>query len=453
MEDARARMHPSGTPVRSAARRGILVRRVVVEMDWDDLDVVSPAGVTERRVVSDDWRPAETAKTRAVTVARVDIVYRFSRERAASFGVFPSHAEPRRIGKAVFSQLARMSISTPKGPYSPIFIHICLGAADTQSRRGHTRGHHRRCLRHVTRSHASQSAMSHTAVSAASLASKARVAPKFTRAGARGCAHSRSSAVKVTAAKGDVLLEVKDLTAKVAETGEEILTGVTLTIKEGETHAIMGKNGSGKSTFTKVLVGHPSYEVTGGTATFRGQDLFAMEPEERARTGLFLSFQSPIEVPGVSNTDFLRMMCNERRKSRGEPELDPLEFYGFLTPKLEQLNMDPSFLARNVNEGFSGGEKKRNEILQLAVMESEMSILDEIDSGLDVDALRDVAAAVNVLKEGDKGLLLITHYQRLLDAIHPDFVHVMQKGKIVQTGDVSIAAKLEEGGFEALTAK
>ena len=229
--------------------------------------------------------------------------------------------------------------------------------------------------------------MSHTAVSAASLASKARVAPKFTRAGARGCAHSRSSAVKVTAAKGDVLLEVKDLTAKVAETGEEILTGVTLTIKEGETHAIMGKNGSGKSTFTKVLVGHPSYEVTGGTATFRGQDLFAMEPEERARTGLFLSFQSPIEVPGVSNTDFLRMMCNERRKSRGEPELDPLEFYGFLTPKLEQLNMDPSFLARNVNEGFSGGEKKRNEILQLAVMESEMSILDEIDSGLDVDAL------------------------------------------------------------------
>lgn len=428
------------------------MRRVVVGLDGY---VVSPAGVTARRVVSDDWRPAETAKTRAVTVAIVDIVYRFSRERAASFGVFPSHAEPRRVGKAVFSQLARMSISTPKDPYSPIFIHICFFwcRRHPQSRRGHTRGHHRRCLRHVTRSHASQRAMSHTAVSAASLASKPRVAPKFTRAGARGCAHSRSSSVKVTAAKGDVLLEVKDLTAKVAETGEEILTGVTLTIKEGETHAIMGKNGSGKSTFTKVLVGHPSYEVTGGTATFRGQDLFAMEPEERARTGLFLSFQSPIEVPGVSNTDFLRMMCNERRKSRGEPELDPLEFYGFLTPKLEQLNMDPSFLARNVNEGFSGGEKKRNEILQLAVMESEMSILDEIDSGLDVDALRDVAAAVNVLKEGDKGLLLITHYQRLLDAIHPDFVHVMQKGKIVQTGDVSIAAKLEEGGFEALTAK
>jgi Fe-S cluster assembly ATP-binding protein len=243
---------------------------------------------------------------------------------------------------------------------------------------------------------------------------------------------------------------VTDLCAKVAETGEEILKGVSLTIKEGETHAIMGKNGSGKSTLTKVLVGHPSYEVTGGSARFKGEDLLDMEPEERARCGLFLSFQSPIEVPGVSNVDFLRMMCNERRKSRGDPELDPLEFYGFLTPKLEQLNMDPSFLARNVNEGFSGGEKKRNEILQLAVMESEMSILDEIDSGLDVDALRDVAAAVNVLKEGDKGLLLITHYQRLLDAIHPDFVHVMEKGKITQTGDISIAAKLEEGGFASL---
>lgn len=199
-----------------------------------------------------------------------------------------------------------------------------------------------------------------------------------------------------------------------------------------------------------MLVGHPSYEVTAGTAAFKGQDLFAMAPEERARLGLFLSFQSPVEVPGVSNTDFLRMMCNERRKAQGKVELDPLEFYGFLTPKLDQLNMDPSFLSRNVNEGFSGGEKKRNEILQLAVLESEMSILDEIDSGLDVDALRDVAAAVNVLKEGDKGLLLITHYRRLLDAITPDYVHVMEKGKIVQTGDISIAAQLEEGGFASL---
>jgi Fe-S cluster assembly ATP-binding protein len=294
--------------------------------------------------------------------------------------------------------------------------------------------------------------------SPASLTSKARArGASFARASVRavGSRGSRrlgraAGGVSVRAAKGDVLLEVTDLCAKVAETGEEILKGVSLTIKEGETHAIMGKNGSGKSTLTKVLVGHPSYEVTGGSARFKGEDLLDMEPEERARCGLFLSFQSPIEVPGVSNVDFLRMMCNERRKSRGDPELDPLEFYGFLTPKLEQLNMDPSFLARNVNEGFSGGEKKRNEILQLAVMESEMSILDEIDSGLDVDALRDVAAAVNVLKEGDKGLLLITHYQRLLDAIHPDFVHVMEKGKITQTGDKSIASKLEEGGFASL---
>ena len=247
-------------------------------------------------------------------------------------------------------------------------------------------------------------------------------APTRVRAPSSAIARRASArSVQTRAAQGKVLLEVKDLHAKVAETGEEILKGVNLTIREGETHAVMGKNGSGKSTLTKVLVGHPAYEVTSGSATFKGEALFEMEPEERARSGLFLSFQSPIEVPGVSNTDFLRMMCNERRKARGEEELDPLEFYGYLTPKLEALNMDPSFLTRNVNEGFSGGEKKRNEILQLAVMESEMSILDEIDSGLDVDALRDVAKAVNLLRQGDKGLLLITHYQRLLDAIHPGF--------------------------------
>lgn len=277
---------------------------------------------------------------------------------------------------------------------------------------------------------------------------RAATASRVARDASRGCAASRRRVI--VKAKGDVLLEVRDLHAKVAETGEEILRGVNLVIREGETHAIMGKNGSGKSTLTKVLVGHPAYEVTGGSATLKGKDLFEMEPEERARAGLFLSFQSPIEVPGVSNTDFLRMMCNERRKARGEEEMDPLEFYGYLTPKLEQLNMDPSFLTRNVNEGFSGGEKKRNEILQLAVMESEMSILDEIDSGLDVDALRDVAKAVNILREGEKGLLLITHYQRLLDAISPDKVHIMQKGQIVQTGGIELATKLEEGGFASL---
>jgi len=278
----------------------------------------------------------------------------------------------------------------------------------------------------------------------------AQAAHRLSRRTATPASRRRAAPCAVRAAKGDILLDVRDLRAKVADTGEEILRGVDLVIREGETHAIMGKNGSGKSTLTKVLVGHPAYEVTSGTAMFKGEDLFALEPEERARAGLFLSFQSPIEVPGVSNVDFLRMMCNARRVARGEGELDPLEFYGYLTPKLEQLNMDPSFLTRNVNEGFSGGEKKRNEILQLAVMESEMSILDEIDSGLDVDALRDVAKAVNVLREGDKGLLLITHYQRLLDLIHPDVVHIMQKGKIVQTGGVELATQLEEGGFAAL---
>ena len=252
------------------------------------------------------------------------------------------------------------------------------------------------------------------------------------------------------AQKGDVILEVSGLKAKVSDTGEEILKGVDLIIRQGETHAIMGKNGSGKSTLTKVLVGHPAYEVTAGTAKYKGEDLFEMEPEERARAGLFLSFQSPVEVPGVSNTDFLRMMCNERREHRAEEEMDPLEFYGYLSPKLDKLNMDPSFMTRNVNEGFSGGEKKRNEILQLAVLESEMSILDEIDSGLDVDALRDVSEAVNGLKSDEKGLLLITHYQRLLDLIHPDVVHIMKKGKIVKTGDKSLASTIDEGGFAAL---
>eukprot|EP00899_Mesostigma_viride_P026309 jgi/Mesvir1/6863/Mv09034-RA.1 len=250
---------------------------------------------------------------------------------------------------------------------------------------------------------------------------------------------------------GNVLLDVKGLQARVAE-GEQrnILRGLDITVREGEIHAIMGKNGCGKSTFSKVLVGHPDYEVTGGSASFKGKDLMAMEPEERSHAGLFLSFQSPVEIPGVSNTDFLRMACNARRKAQGLPELDPLEFYGFLAPKLESLKMDPSFLSRNVNENFSGGEKKRNEILQLAVLDADLCILDEIDSGLDVDALRDVAAAVNGLKTPTKGVLIITHYQRLLDYIKPDYVHIMEGGRIVKTGDISLVKVLEDEGFAAV---
>ncbi|GAQ79079.1 iron-sulfur cluster assembly protein [Klebsormidium nitens] len=249
---------------------------------------------------------------------------------------------------------------------------------------------------------------------------------------------------------GKVLLEVEGLEAEVADGGRQILKGLNITIREGEVHAIMGKNGSGKSTLSKVLVGHPDYDVTGGSAKFKGKDLFELEPEERSHAGLFLSFQSPVEVPGVSNTDFLRMAHNARRQAQGLKELDPLEFYAFLTPKLDQLKMDASFLSRNVNEGFSGGEKKRNEILQLAVLEADLAILDEIDSGLDIDALRDVAEAVNGLRKSNNAVLLITHYQRLLDYITPDFVHIMQSGRIVKTGGKELAKELEQGGYGAL---
>eukprot|EP00798_Chlamydomonas_sp_ICE-L_P003893 gene3893-13963_t len=258
---------------------------------------------------------------------------------------------------------------------------------------------------------------------------------------------SSRRALLCRASSGKVVLEVKDLTAKIVATGQQILNGVNLTVREGEVHAIMGKNGSGKSTLSKVLVGHPDYEVTGGSATFKGSNLFDLEPEERSHAGLFLSFQSPIEIPGVSNVDFLRMSYNAKKKAMGLPELDPLEFYAYVMPKLELLKMDPTFLNRNVNEGFSGGEKKRNEILQLAVLESDMSILDEIDSGLDIDALRDVAGAVNGLRRPDSGVLMVTHYKRLLDYIKPDFVHIMQNGEIVKTGDLDLVDQLEAEGY------
>ncbi|CAI5505695.1 unnamed protein product [Closterium sp. Naga37s-1] len=246
------------------------------------------------------------------------------------------------------------------------------------------------------------------------------------------------------------MLEVKGLKAVIAESGKEILHGVDLCIREGEVHAIMGKNGSGKSTLSKVLVGHPDYEITGGSVTYRGEDLLELEPEERSHAGVFLSFQSPVELPGVNNVDFLRLSCNARRAAKGLPEMEPLEFYGFLSPKLEELNMDLKYLQRNVNEGFSGGEKKRNEILQLAVLDAELAILDEIDSGLDVDALRDVATAVNSLKRPEKAVLMITHYQRLLDYIRPDYIHIMEQGRIVLTGDASLASQLEEKGYAGI---
>ncbi|KAI3735063.1 hypothetical protein L6452_14550 [Arctium lappa] len=248
-----------------------------------------------------------------------------------------------------------------------------------------------------------------------------------------------------------LLLEVKDLTAVISESGKEILNGVNLSIYEGEIHAIMGKNGSGKSTFAKVLVGHRDYQVTGGSVVFKGENLLEMEAEDRSLAGLFLSFQSPVEIPGVSNSDFLQMAYNARRRKLGLPELDPLQFYGYIMPKLEMVNIKADFLNRNVNEGFSGGEKKRNEILQLAVLGAELAILDEIDSGLDVDALRDVAKAVNALMTPTNSVLMITHYRRLLEFIKPDYIHIMDDGRITKTGDISIANILEKEGYKAMS--
>ncbi|CAL1386911.1 unnamed protein product [Linum trigynum] len=247
------------------------------------------------------------------------------------------------------------------------------------------------------------------------------------------------------------LLEVRDLKAVIAETGQEILKGVNLVVNEGEVHAIMGKNGSGKSTFSKVLVGHPHYEVTGGSVVFKGKNLLDMEPEDRSLAGLFMSFQSPVEIPGVSNSDFLNMAYNARRRKLGLPELGPIEFYAYLFPKLELVNMKSDFLNRNVNEGFSGGERKRNEILQLAVLEADLSVLDEIDSGLDVDALQDVAKAVNGLLTPKKSVLMVTHYRRLLEFIQPSFVHIMEDGRIIRTGDMNTVSLLEKEGYKAMS--
>lgn len=246
----------------------------------------------------------------------------------------------------------------------------------------------------------------------------------------------------------EVILSVRDLTANVD--GNQILKGVNLEIKAGEIHAIMGPNGSGKSTLSKVLAGHPAYEVTGGEVLFKGQNLFELEPEERSRSGVFLAFQYPLEIPGVSNLDFLRVAYNSRRKARGLEELDVFDFNELIEEKLEVVKMNPSFLNRSVNEGFSGGEKKRNEILQMALLEPTLAILDETDSGLDIDALRIVSNGVNQLIKPDNAVLMITHYQRLLDYIVPDFVHVMQAGRIITSGGKELALELEDRGYDWL---
>ena len=243
-----------------------------------------------------------------------------------------------------------------------------------------------------------------------------------------------------------MLLEVKDLHAGID--GKEILKGLNLEVNAGEVHAIMGPNGSGKSTLSKVLAGHPSYEVLSGSVTYQGKDLLELEPDERARAGVFMAFQYPVEVPGVSNSQFLRLAYNEKMKHTGGEELDPLEFNDYLKEKAKIVDMDPSFFKRSVNEGFSGGEKKRNEILQMAVLQPRLAILDETDSGLDIDALRIVAEGVNKLRSSENAIILVTHYQRLLNYITPDFVHVLAGGKIVKEGGKELALELEEKGYD-----
>ena len=242
------------------------------------------------------------------------------------------------------------------------------------------------------------------------------------------------------------MLEIHGLRANVGD--KEILRGLDLTVNAGEVHAVMGPNGSGKSTLAQVLAGNPAYEVTGGTITYDGNDLLEMDPEVRAQNGVFLAFQYPVEIPGVSNAYFLRAAYNEIRKARGEEEVDPLEFADLMEQKLAYVHMDSSMLTRSVNTGFSGGEKKRNEILQMAVLEPRLAILDETDSGLDIDALRVVADGVNKLKRPDKATIVVTHYQRLLNYIVPDYVHVLANGRILKSGGKELALELEEKGYD-----
>ncbi len=242
------------------------------------------------------------------------------------------------------------------------------------------------------------------------------------------------------------MLEVKDLRVSIED--KEILKGLSLSVRAGEVHAIMGPNGSGKSTLARAIAGHPSYTVTGGSIRYDGQDLLALAPDERARAGVFLAFQYPVDIPGVGNSYFLRAALNEVRKHRGQRELDAMEFLDLIKGKIKELDMDPELLKRPVNEGFSGGEKKRNEILQMTLLEPKLALLDETDSGLDIDALRIVADGVNRLRNPQRAIVVVTHYQRLLNYIVPDYVHVLVEGRVVKSGGKELALQLEAQGYD-----